>query len=103
VLVIAQCGDSRKDQAMGIYYPIWKNLTSYSGRSALNLHSKIRLKRVSDLNILIQPFSSTLRQVLLRHCEAGPGCGRVDGDVPSPCSFSLPKSAGKLRERPGAG
>lgn len=55
---------------MGISYPIWKNLTSYSSSFALNLHSKIRLKGVSDLNMLIQPFPSVLRQALLQLCNA---------------------------------
>lgn len=67
LLAVPQCGDSRRVQ--GISYPIWKNLTSCSSWFALNLHSKIRLKGVSDLNILIQPFPSMLRQALQQLCN----------------------------------
>lgn len=55
------------------------------------------LEITSDLNVLIQPFSG-LRQALLQPCTLGPLCTRVYGYIPSPCSFPLPKSAGKARK-----
>lgn len=84
VLAIAQCGDSQSVQVMVISYLIWKNLTSYSSSFALNLHNKIRLKGVSDLNMLIQPFHSMLRQALLQLCNAELGLSFFPASFPCP-------------------
>lgn len=68
-------------QVTAVCYLHWKISASHSSCFALNLHSKSRSKRVSDLKILIQPFSlCSARQSVL---GSALGCATAGGDVPA--------------------